>query len=72
MSDILTKHIYNCNCHPFCNEKSYFKTRCDNAGFTLITQGAHIDIHGHSKEEIEIGLFNSQEITALITILTDR
>lgn len=69
MSSILTKHIYNCHCHSFCDEKSYFKARKSNDGLTLITQGIHIDIHGDPEKEIEIGLFNQQEIQALIEIL---
>lgn len=71
MSIILTKHIYDCQCHPFCNEKSYFKTEIDNVGNTLLYQAMHVKPFEESKETI-IGLFNSIEIESLIKVLTDK
>lgn len=71
MSAVYTKVIYDCECHPFCSEKSYFKIEEDNAGLTLISQCIHCVPFGDNKETV-IGLFNSAEVKALGQILTDK
>lgn len=71
MSDILTKVIYDCHCNSYCNEKSYFLTKVDNVGNTSIYHGMHLGKF-QSEEEILIGVFNTNDVNALIDILTQK